>query len=255
MKPSDPILDEVHRNILKAGHRVVHESVPSARAVEKYAWLLIDAGRPSMPFLNGAAPMESADVSTIEDVENWFKQRNSPALFRLRSGVDAPLIHALERSGYAVTRTEPILHMAAPVPPTIETPLCIVEVQTTDQRNDIMVKVFPDGWTDDFAAGMSRATVTMANTAELWGLHDGRLVAGAIVVVTSSMAGIYAVSVEEEFRRRGYGTAITWAAIEAGQRLGANSVWLGSTEMALPMYLNMGFRQIGEYQMLARPQS
>jgi GNAT superfamily N-acetyltransferase len=137
-----------------------------------------------------------------------------------------------------VTRAEPVLHMAGPVPPTIETPLSIVEVQTSAQLSEIMAKVFPDGWTDDFAAGMRRTAVTMPGTAELWGLLDGRLVAGAIVMVTSSIAGIYAVSVEEEFRRRGYGTAITWAAIDAGLRLGAKSVWLGSTEMALPMYLN-----------------
>jgi hypothetical protein len=36
MKPPDTTLDEVHRNVLKAGHRVVHESVPGAMAVEKY---------------------------------------------------------------------------------------------------------------------------------------------------------------------------------------------------------------------------
>ena len=255
MKSPDSILDQVHRNVLKAGHRVVHDVVPNATAVEKRGWLLIDAGRPTMPYLNGAAPLDSADVTTVGYVETWFEERNSPALFRLRTGIDAPIIYALKNSGYSVTRIEPVLHMAAPAPPIIETPLRILEVRTPDQLDDIMENVFPNGWTNEFAAGMSRKTVSMPGTAELWGVLDGRLVAGAIVMVTSSMAGIYAVFVEEEFRRRGYGTAITWAAVEAGLRLGATSVWLGATDMALPMYLNMGFRQIGEYQMLARPQS
>ena len=47
-----------------------------------------------------------------------------------------------------------------------------------------------------------------------------------------------------EFRRRGYGTALTWAAIAAARAMGARAALLGATPLGYPVYLKMGFTPI-----------
>ena len=105
---------------------------------------------------------------------------------------------------------------------------------------------------DEFRYSMSGKILSTPGTCQIWGFLDEQLVAGATAISTPGIAGIYAVSVEEPHRRQGFGAAITWAAIRSGLEMGAESAWLGTTEMAHSMYLRMGFEQVGEYQMLER---
>jgi predicted GNAT family acetyltransferase len=105
------------------------------------------------------------------------------------------------------------------------------------------------GWPGD----ARRIGIAIARTARdlgftlLVGELDGRAVASATTVVTDGLAGIYNVVVEPEYRRRGVGTAMTWAAVAAGLDRGAKNVWLGSSDIARPMYLKMGFEPHFEY--------
>jgi ribosomal protein S18 acetylase RimI-like enzyme len=62
---------------------------------------------------------------------------------------------------------------------------------------------------------------------------------------------VYNVSVAEPFRRRGFGEAITWAAVAAGLQRGAIDAWLGSSAMGYALYRRMGFSQQYEYVVLA----
>lgn len=68
--------------------------------------------------------------------------------------------------------------------------------------------------------------------------------ATAVSVVTEGVAGIYAITVHEAARRRGFGTAMTWAAVAAGARAGVGTVILQSSDMGRPVYERMGFAQI-----------
>lgn len=68
--------------------------------------------------------------------------------------------------------------------------------------------------------------------------------ATAVSVVAGGVAGIYAVTVHEAARRRGFGTAMTWAALAAGARGGVDEVVLQSSDMGRPVYERMGFTQV-----------
>lgn len=48
------------------------------------------------------------------------------------------------------------------------------------------------------------------------GYLEDRPVAGAAAILIDGSAGIYAVGTAEHARRRGFGQAVTWAAIQAG---------------------------------------
>jgi GNAT superfamily N-acetyltransferase len=92
---------------------------------------------------------------------------------------------------------------------------------------------------------------------------DVRLVVGSVddVPVTTALVfhsdgvlGIYAVGTAESARRRGYGAAITGAAIEAGRAAwGGLPAILQSSEMGSGIYGSMGFREICHYAIWLPP--
>jgi GNAT superfamily N-acetyltransferase len=76
----------------------------------------------------------------------------------------------------------------------------------------------------------------------LWlGWEGEEPVARAMAVATGPVGMIHNVVVEERFRRRGYGRAITTVAALACTESGATSVCLGASRMGYPLYLGMGF--------------
>jgi len=76
---------------------------------------------------------------------------------------------------------------------------------------------------------------------------DGRPVGTAIAIRTGDTSGVYNVGTLAEARRRGVGSAVTWAAVEAGRAWGCTTIVLQSSEMGLPMYRAMGFRTVTRY--------
>jgi GNAT superfamily N-acetyltransferase len=84
--------------------------------------------------------------------------------------------------------------------------------------------------------------------------EDGEPVSCATAIRSGSTVGIYAVATLERARRRGYGRAVTWAAIEAGR-----STWDGtmavlqSSEAGVPVYASLGFERVGRYVEYLRP--
>lgn len=61
------------------------------------------------------------------------------------------------------------------------------------------------------------------------------------------VAGLYMVSVPEEFRRMGTGSALTKQAIRMAADTGCRLVVLHATEMGLPLYRKLGFLENGMF--------
>ena len=68
--------------------------------------------------------------------------------------------------------------------------------------------------------------------------------ATAVSVTAEGVAGIYGITVQESGRRRGFGAAMTWAAIAAGARQGLAVAALQASPIGHPVYEQMGFAQI-----------
>lgn len=97
--------------------------------------------------------------------------------------------------------------------------------------------------------------VTPADLADphrryLVGRHQGEPAAVAMVRRTGDAAYIGGVTVLPEWRRRGFGTAISLAATRAAVRTGASLVWLHSTETSQPIYERLGFRVVDTHLQL-----
>lgn len=81
----------------------------------------------------------------------------------------------------------------------------------------------------------------------LIGRVDGEPVATGMLVRTGDVAGVYNIAVVESFRRRGIGEAMTWAVLRAGREAGCEVGVLQSSEMAVPLYRQMGFETVVTY--------
>lgn len=66
---------------------------------------------------------------------------------------------------------------------------------------------------------------------------------------SGNVAGLYFVSVLPEYRRRGFGEAMTWRAVTDGLREGCDVAYLQSSDMGLPIYRRIGFRKLTDYEM------
>jgi len=76
------------------------------------------------------------------------------------------------------------------------------------------------------------------------GYAGGRPVATAAQSTSDGVTGIFFVGTVPEARRRGFGEAVTRAAIEDARAQGATVAWLQSTAIGRPLYERMGFRWV-----------
>ena len=67
--------------------------------------------------------------------------------------------------------------------------------------------------------------------------------AASMLAQGAGVAGIYNVAIEPEVIRRGYGSAMTLAALHAVCSLGCRVGILQSSELGYPMYLKLGFQE------------
>ena len=77
---------------------------------------------------------------------------------------------------------------------------------------------------------------------------DGRAVACASLCTAGDAAGIYAVAVAEDARRRGYGRAVSLAALQAGADRGHRFGVLQSSQMGFGVYRGIGLTLVCRLQ-------
>lgn len=86
------------------------------------------------------------------------------------------------------------------------------------------------------------------------GFLDGGPVASSALSIVDGVAEISAVATRPDVRWRGYGTALTWAAIAEGAERGPAAA-LRASAMAVPLYRAMGFHPVGAFRAYAAPAS
>ena len=87
------------------------------------------------------------------------------------------------------------------------------------------------------------------------GYHDGQPVASARLVCLGRVADITGVVTLPAYRRRGFGTTLTWAAIAEGAARGCHAATLTATPLGYPVYVRMDFLPVCTYRTYLPPDS
>lgn len=90
----------------------------------------------------------------------------------------------------------------------------------------------------------SLAAATDPAVALLVGYRTDTPVASSRLSCLGTIADVMGVTTDPDYRRRGYGTAMTWAAIAEGARRGCTVASLTATEMGYTVYTRMGFQPV-----------
>ena len=77
------------------------------------------------------------------------------------------------------------------------------------------------------------------------GFVGGEPVAASTAMLGASCVGIYNVATVPAHRRRGFGRAVTVAGLGDGVGEGYTTAALAASDLGLPVYLALGFREVG----------
>lgn len=223
---------------------------PRATRERRGPWLLIDADS-QHSFLNVAvlvAPAGDAEAA-IAVARSWFGSRGRSFCYLLREDVDAAVVAALRLAGKHVDHRLPALVMEPLTPPCAA--LDSLEVTEVHDPRELEVYAGIGGEDQGLPKTLMRSIAHTAYASGgfvlLVGRHHGTAVATSLALVTGELVGVYNVNVAPAVRRRGIGTAMTWAAIERGRRQGCVAAFLESTPMSHRLYERIGFRTVYSY--------
>jgi GNAT superfamily N-acetyltransferase len=222
---------------------------------------LVCCGAPLVLFnIAHLKPPISNAAAALAHAEAYFGQRNFPFSVEIRRR-DAPDYFAA-REVLAASGYEPI---GAPVPGMALSPIAdspsrpagfsIRPVRDAESL-DRFARVASVGFGFPEEAGRMMLTPGFLDRPDVQaflGLQGEEVVATSQLLVSGEIAGIYWVSTAANARRRGYGEAITWAAVEAGRRAGCTIASLQASEMGRPVYLRMGFEHVIDYERYSKP--
>jgi ribosomal protein S18 acetylase RimI-like enzyme len=195
-------------------------------------------------------PVLALDPDTrVEEVRaavEWIRERGASPSVQVQSTIDQRLRAAIARLGLVNDDSTPVMALV-PIPTSIPTAPAELEIRaTTPETVDAWQDV--QGAGENFRKTFGRAFLANQDTRWVSGSMDGQVVTAALAVRGPKTIGIYAVATIDAARRRGYGQAITWAAIRAGRAAwGVDLAVLQSSDMGHGVYASMGFRDVGRY--------
>lgn len=250
----EPIL-AADRNLI-GSYRKLAEHQPGGSG-DVRAFGPVSAFRTGIPIslFNGAlvtAPSLERDVDAALD---WLEAGRAPYLLWVHEDLVDPLLEWAARRQLAPRPWLMPQMVLAPVPqPPAPPPGVAVDLVEDDQALATFRQVLAqDGTPRDVAERLiARSFAYDADVRLFVGRLDGRPVATSVAIRTGDVSGVYAVGTLETARRRGVGTAVTWAAIGAGRDWGCSRVVLQSSEMGFPVYRAIGFQTVVRY-VLFRP--
>jgi hypothetical protein len=192
-------------------------------------------------------------------VRSYFAGPRLPFQLALRDGDPHPGVRELESDGWR-RRVDPTpgmtLAATAPCPPA-PARLAVDEVRTPEQLVGFREAAFLGfGYPVKTARMFLNERLLSLPHARLYaGRVEGAVVATSMTIATGAVAGIYWVATVEAQRGRGYGEALTWAAVRGGRELGCRIASLQASKLGRPVYARMGFEHVLDYVHYAPPEA
>lgn len=123
--------------------------------------------------------------------------------------------------------------------------IAVREVGEDEQDLFIRTGAASFGAPPEVFAQMFRPEVfAVPGTRTYLGKVDGEVVATAHGITLGDVVGVFAIGTVPAHRGRGYGAALTAAAVEGGFRDGARCALLQASELGFPVYERMGFETV-----------
>jgi GNAT superfamily N-acetyltransferase len=208
-------------------------------------------GRPVSLFNGCVVPEASTAVQLAEALE-WVRERRVPYRVWIADGLVGDLGAVARRAGLEpdpVPYPNMVLH-PVPEPPSPSVGVTVAQVGR-DEFVDTSVEL---GMTRDLAEAIYSPGFADDPDIRLFvGRLDGMRAGYSVAIRSGDVSGVYNVGVARAARRRGVGTAVTWAAVAAGRAWRCKTAVLQSTEMAFSMYQAMGFRTVVSYAVFREP--
>jgi len=223
---------------------LVASVLPEAATARIGEWFVYDGGVGNADFNIAAVAGDSLHAaSELPLVEAWFEQRGAGFGYRLRPARDLPVIACLPGDLPEQSRQPYLVSSSGPERRANGAPgdLQIVEARSSEEIEHYDSFDAERGRPEEWSIAQA---VLALEECRLWlGYCDGEPAARVMSVATTPVGSIANVVVKERFRRRGFGRAITLAAMTACAEAGSGFVCLGASAMGLPLYLGMGFEQ------------
>lgn len=248
MKPKPELVDVANENFLASFRKVVEHS-PGGEIRSHGGPLAFVSGLP-LSLFNGCVVVEPATSRELDSTISWIEERDVPYRVwiaqELVTGLEAvPRAHGLDPAPlpYPGMVLHPLPDGVPPLPVGVD----VVAVAGSG-LGEFLCVCDEGGLSRDLARRLFSESFAGDPEVELFvGRLQGRPVGTSIAIRSSQAAGVYNVGTLTAARRRGVGTALTWAAVEAGRAWGRDTIVLQSSEMGLPMYRSMGFRAVAPY--------
>ena len=239
---------EIHANYVHALGRIGGLG-PDGESEQVGPLLCINAGIGVSRF-NIAVPVSQVTDprGAIRGAIEWFGTRGLNFRLDLRGKVDTPLIAAATVEKFQFWWREPVM-VLEPLPLPLEIPaeLELIEVLGPEER-DLYCRVDAEEYSDQaFQLGMISVAAQLPGVTMHLGTVAGEPVARSMSIRTGGVVGIHNVYVAPSQRRKGYGAALTAAAIEAGRQGRAPAARLPSTQAAVSLYTRIGFTHVDDY--------
>ena len=195
-------------------------------------------------------PLRDVDAM-VEYAVSYFEARRLGHCFQVRDGLEKELAPRLDAAGFRIGESTPVMVMA----PIREQPGSLPELEIRRVATVQDLGRFRETAFDGFGLPVPAAKLFLTEdmfalpTVRFYlGCMDGEPACSVALVATGEVAGIYWVATREGFRGRGFGTAMTWAAIRGGLELGCRIASLQASKSGRPLYEAMGFAHTGSYR-------
>jgi GNAT superfamily N-acetyltransferase len=190
-------------------------------------------------------------AAAVRRIADHYRSLESPFVIWFRDQVTPGLADACAAAGL-VEHWQPPLMVLDPLPassPGVPEGLRVdvVTAETVADHGVVLTEGF--GMPAELVGVLAvPAFVELPGFTLLVGRIGGEPVATVAAFVAEGVAGIYNVATVPSARGRGYGAALTWAAVGVGRDAGAARAILQASEQGAPVYERMGFLAPSRYR-------
>jgi GNAT superfamily N-acetyltransferase len=244
-------LADVDWNYLDANRAFVACS-PRGEYLERRDVAIVCCGLPAEQLNWGLLKPPCRDpAATAEAVRVYFGERALPFQVSAREDDGKRPLQGLEAIGWR-RRPDATPGMTLAIPASVPkppAPLVIDRVRSAEELVAFRETAFVGFGFPAATAGLflNERLLALPGVRLYSGRLDGAVVATSMLMATGSVAGIYWVATLEAQRGRGYGEALTWAAVAGGRELGCAVASLQASKQGRPVYARMGFEHVLDY--------